>query len=418
MKKIHIKTIIKFSISILLGAGISFLFMLIFLNYFFPVPHSEIETLYFILACILYLSGMLFFIFWNTIKSKKIYFMFFIPIICISIGIGYNEHQRLIRYKEYTQKLIEYTELIEYLETIEHIATLSEPGIFLWQYWPFNHNNLLVKLEEASTLTLVDNLPILDGATAFFPVYAAFVQTVYCEYSFSREQLLLSRTERAYENLLEGKVDIIFCLEPSNLHLQKFHDNELQLKLIPIGREAFVFFVNIENPVNNLTIENIRDIYSGEILNWRELNGYDHYIMAFQRPKNSGSQTIFEKIMGNINIIEPRMELIPQEMLEIINRVANYRNFPNAIGYSFLHYSTEMVNNDQIKLLAINGIFPSKETIQDGSYPFSENIYAVYIESDDKNENIEPFIDWILSRQGQTIISRTGYITIVGVSPK
>jgi phosphate transport system substrate-binding protein len=71
-----------------------------------------------------------------------------------------------------------------------------------------------------------------------------------------------------------------------------------------------------------------------------------------------------------------------------------------------------MVKNDQIKLLSVNGIFPSRETVQNESYPSYENFYAIYIDTDEKNENIEPFLNWILSEQGQELVQRTGYIPL------
>jgi phosphate transport system substrate-binding protein len=116
--------------------------------------------------------------------------------------------------------------------------------------------------------------------------------------------------------------------------------------------------------------------------------------------------------MDNIPVMQPRRENVSGGMGDIINQVAVYRNFSNAIGYSFLFYSTEMVKNDQIKLLSIDGIYPSRETIQDGSYPFSDSFYAIFIDTDDKNENIEVFIEWMLSGQGQILVSKTGYIPI------
>jgi len=362
---------------------------------------TEIDVT-FIFVCIMYAAGILFLILWNKIKSKRVYLLFLVPIICIATDMGIAEYQ---------QK--KYEKVIEYQKSVENILTVNEGGISLYEYIPFSQNNLLAKLDEESSFKLADNVPILDGATAFYPVYASFVQAVYPQnkYYFNEGTVLCNRTEKAYENLLHGKVDIIFCLEPSDLQLKQFYDNGLKLQLISIGKEAFVFFVNKENPINNLTIDNIRCIYSGKVKNWNKLNGINQDILAFQRPKNSGSQTILEKIMGNIPIIKPRMEYVVLEMMQkMINVVADYRNFPNAIGYSFLQFSTEMVKNDQIKLLSIDGIFPSYETIQDGSYPFSENIYAIYIDSDNKDENIDSFIEWILSRQGQTLISKTGYI--------
>jgi phosphate transport system substrate-binding protein len=105
-------------------------------------------------------------------------------------------------------------------------------------------------------------------------------------------------------------------------------------------------------------------------------------------------------------------ENVNQGMGDIINQVANYRNFKNAIGYSFLFFSTKMVKNDQIKLLSLNGIYPSGESIQDQSYPFSDFFYAILVENAEQNENTESFIEWILSAQGQELIQKTGYVPL------
>ena len=121
---------------------------------------------------------------------------------------------------------------------------------------------------------------------------------------------------------------------------------------------------------------------------------------------------MFVKIMEKTVIKKPRRENIPQEMGDIINQVAVYRNFTNAIGYSFLFYTTEMINNEQIKLLSIDDVYPSRESIIENTYPFIDNFYAIYIDDDKKNENIEMFIEWILSSQGMELISKTGYIPI------
>jgi phosphate transport system substrate-binding protein len=245
-------------------------------------------------------------------------------------------------------------------------------------------------------------------------VYAAFVNAVYPEneYNPNNSAVLCSKTIGAYNNLLDGKVDIIFCAGPSEEQMRRFLERGIKITLVPIGKEAFVFFVNKGNNINNVTIDNIRDIYSGKIKNWKTLGGINKSIRVYQRPDDSGSQTALKKIMGNIPIVKPRRENISAGMGSIINRVAAYRNFGNAIGYSFLHFSTEMVSNDQIKLLSINNIYPSKETIRDDSYPFCDTFYAIYVEKDDINVNIKPFVAWILSKQGQEIIEKSGYVSI------
>jgi phosphate transport system substrate-binding protein len=324
----------------------------------------------------------------GTLLGLGITIILFIPVICIVIE----------------KKITEYN----------YVRTVREGGISLNYYRPFLKGNILAKLDEDSKFKITDDLPILDGASAFYPVYAAFVEAVYPPeldyWSYRGNRVLyLSRTADAYTNLLEGKADIIFCLEPSQEQLQQFKENNINIKFVPIGKEAFVFFVNRKNPLKDLTIDDIQGIYSGRISNWKNLNGRNSDILAYQRPQNSGSQTILEKIMGTVPIMEPLME-VSEGMTDIINYVADYTNYNNAIGYSFLIYSTEMVKNRQIKLLSINGVYPSAETIQNNSYPFTVEFYAIYNDTENKNENIEPFIEWILSEQGQTLVSRTGYI--------
>jgi phosphate transport system substrate-binding protein len=337
---------------------------------------------------------VIFLVLWNTKKTKRVFYILLVPALCVAAAVV----------------------VMQYNFAVRKIPTVSEVTDHVYRYDPFRENNPFAKLDADSTLTITENLPVLDGATALYPVYASFVQAVYSEREFlAREDLVLcSQTPEAYKNLLNGSVDIIFCAEPSRAQVKQFSDNNIKLKMVPIGKEAFVFFVNKENPVNNMSVEAIKGIYSGEIKNWKELNGSNRQIRAFQRPENSGSQTMLEKIMGNRIIQKSPRENVASGMGDIINQVAVYRNFSNAIGYSFLFYATEMVKNNNIKLLSIDGIYPSAETIQNNSYPFSDNFYAIYRDAGAKNENIEPFVEWILSEQGQELIAKTGYIPING----
>ncbi|MDR1288280.1 MAG: substrate-binding domain-containing protein, partial [Treponema sp.] len=180
--------------------------------------------------------------------------------------------------------------------------------------------------------------------------------------------------------------------------------------LTPIGKEAFVFFVNNENPINGLTSSRIRSIYSGQITNWQGLGGNNADIVAYQRPKNSGSQTILELIMKEEKLAEPIKENMVEGMGGIIQEVASYRNSTNAIGYSFLFYATGMTRNRSIKLLSIDGVYPTSETIRTNEYPFTQTFYAVT--AGNESENVKKFIKWILSGQGQYIIEKTGYVKI------
>jgi phosphate transport system substrate-binding protein len=162
--------------------------------------------------------------------------------------------------------------------------------------------------------------------------------------------------------------------------------------------------------VNELSIHQIQGIYSGEIKNWSEVGGNNDRIRAFQRPENSGSQTMLQKIMEGKKLMIPLKEDMAAGMGDIIEQTANYRNYNNAIGYSFLFFATQMIQEREIRLINVDGIPPNKSTIQNREYPLTEEFYAITANSE--NPNIEAFLQWILSPQGQYLVQKTGYTPI------
>ena len=300
-------------------------------------------------------------------------------------------------------------------------SKVNEQGVDLNLYKPFTENNKLAILEEESTLQINDELPRIDGATAFYPLYAAFAQAVYPARNYNlyagksdtpeiREEVVCSTTPYAYNRLINGEVDIIFVFEPSEQQIQEAKSKGVELKLTPIGKEAFVFFVNSRNKVDNLSTEQIQDIYAGKITNWKELGGKNNKIRAFQRPENSGSQTMLQKLMEGKELMAPLQEDVVAGMGGIIDQTASYRNYKNAIGYSFLFFATEMIENNEIKLLKVDGVKPDKNTISSGDYPLAPEFYAVTAGSN--NPNVDKFIEWMLSPQGQYLVDKTGYTPV------
>ncbi|MDR2662977.1 MAG: substrate-binding domain-containing protein [Treponema sp.] len=325
-----------------------------------------------------------------------------------------------------------------YSSYVESLASIDEsPYDLRWGYVPFQGDSKTARLEEEPSLqafkTLpVEELPRLDGATALYPVYASFVWALYPEiagehnfYSpYGGDSIArCSGTSGAYDGLLKGDADIIFCAGPSKSQLEKAAAAGREFVLTPIGREAFVVLAHRENPVHDISEEALRDIYSGRIKNWKELGGKNQPIRAFQRPENSGSQTVLQSVMGETPLIKPRMEDVPSGMGGMIRQVAAYRNFNNAIGYSFLFFATLMSPDDGIQILSVNGVVPARENIRNGTYPFSDVFYAVTLvpaEPEDpagsedpgargKRENVRALIEWILSGEGQSLIEKSGY---------
>lgn len=174
----------------------------------------------------------------------------------------------------------------------------------------------MAKMDQEASLKLQQPLPIIDGATAFYPLYAAFTEAIYPkkDYQPYESEVMVNKTPIAYSNLIEGYVDLIFALAPSEQQIHYAKVNGVELKLTPIGKEAFVFFVNAKNNIDGLTLDQIKDIYAGNITNWSEEGGKDEAIRAFQRPQDSGSQTALQNLMGDTPIMEVPTE--GQRLLE------------------------------------------------------------------------------------------------------
>lgn len=292
------------------------------------------------------------------------------------------------------------------------MLVVRDTSVSLEEYSPFSENTKAVKLDGPSTLKIEDNLPVIDGATALYPLYAAFVQAVYPEKEYLpyAGEVMSNRTGEAYENLIYGRVDMIFALAPSADQIERAKQNNRELKLTPIGKEAFVFFVNSKNPVKSLTPDELKGIYSGEIKSWKEVGGKKKSIRAFQRAENTGSQTALQRFMGDVPIMDPPAEDIVTLMGTMLDVVSDYKNYQNAIGYTFRYYSTQMVKNNDIRLLHVNGVEPSVESIRAGEYPITNELYVVTAGS--SNPHIDEFIEWILSEQGQELVEKTGYVSI------
>lgn len=293
-----------------------------------------------------------------------------------------------------------------------HLIPTVDAEVDIAKYEPFSQFGNVTTLNEKATLQLTDDLPRLDGATALYPLYAAIVEATYPEKSYPsyNSEVLVSTTPYAYENLFSGKVDMIFAAAPSESQKKIAEQKGLELTMTPIGREAFVFFVNQKNPVDNLTVDQITDIYTGKVSSWEQLGGKNDPIRAFQRPEDSGSQSALQSLMKGMPLMDPPSKDIVTGMGGIINEVSQYRNYKNAIGFTFRFYSTEMVGNDQIKLLEINGVAPTKENIRADTYPITSELYIVTAGTD--NPNVEPLIEWILSDQGQALVEKVGYVPI------
>jgi len=291
----------------------------------------------------------------------------------------------------------------------DRITVDTSPNIYNHEYLPFEEDSKIVKLDHDASLKLTGDLPVVDGAAAVFPVYSAFVHATYPDtVSFNDGTFEYNNTVGGYKMLSEKETDIFFGAYPSEEQIADAQAKGTTYEYTPIGHEAFVFFVHKNNPIDNLTTEQIQGIYSGEITNWKDVGGRNEKIAAFQRNEGSGSQSMLKRFMGDKELMDPLSELINDFMSGIVERVSDYKSRSGSIGFSFRYYMEGIIKNPDIKLLSIDGIAPTVENIKSGAYPVTTPLYAVTYEGND-NENVDKLIEWILSDEGQEIIERTGY---------
>lgn len=369
----------------------------------------------FVFICLLFFAGIVAFI---TLLNGLMHYKGLLLVVPISLFLLFTclifEWFTTKKRKAWFAGIIGVALVIASIAPIQYHYKMKIPTvdaeINVFAYEPFVSQNKVVKSQ--GSLQLEEPVPRIDGATAMYPLYAAFVEATYPKKSYPpyESEVMVNRTPVAYHHLIEGDVDLIFAAAPSESQQKRAEMRGLTLDMVPIGREAFVFFVHHKNNVDNLTLEQVKRIYAGEIPNWREVGGDNIAIRAFQRPADSGSQTTLEKIMEDTPIMKAPTEDVASGMGDIIHEVSKYRNYKNAIGYTFRYYSTNMVGNKEIKLLSIDGVAPTKENIRNGTYPLTSEFYAVTVGTD--NPNVTRFVDWIVSEEGQTLVDKVGYVPV------
>lgn len=307
---------------------------------------------------------------------------------------------------------IERTVLPPSYETVNSGRFSSIDETDLKPYEPFTGSPKLVRIDYPN-LMVSTNHPRLHGALGFYPVYASMVESTYLNFGTNQFETHLRSgpSPEAFGAFLNGEADMVFMLRPSVEQERMAAEKGIEMEITPIAREAFVFFLSRNNPVRDLSSEQIRDVYSKKTVNWMQLGGYPQRILPFQRPRGSGSQTAMERFMGETELAPPVREEFQQLMGGIVNRVADYRNYGNSIGYSFRFYVNTMFKHDGVVLLSLDGVEPSVENIRSGKYPHIEEMVVITSKSQD-NPNVRKILDWLLSPQGQELIEKTGYVPI------
>ena len=221
-----------------------------------------------------------------------------------------------------------------------------------------------------------------------------------------------SATHQSYINLIDKEVDIILNARSISSD-EKVYADAAGISLIetPIASDALIFIVNPNNPVTSLTSEQIQDIYTGKITNWKEVGGNDIEIKPYVRNANSGSQELMEAlVMKDSDVTEfpvNNYELIVFNMTGAVDVVFQE---VNAICYTVYYYKENIATGFNVKSVTVDGVYPDKETISNKSYPYVAPVYAVIRSDLDKLSMAYKLYEWIQTEGGEQTISESGYI--------
>ena len=266
--------------------------------------------------------------------------------------------------------------------------------------------------KKASLQLSLDEYPRMDGSTANLPMMAEIMSRV-CDITLEDAEELTSctKTSNAWSNIANGNADILLVYEAAEDTKAYLDTVGTELEITPLGRDALVFINNEQNPVENLTQQQLIDIYTGNVTNWNEVGGEDLEIIPYQRVATSGSQSLFMKLlMKDIVPMDAPMELRPAEMGMLIDELARYNNEGNALGYSVFYYASYMYQQPGLKMIAVDGVQPSDETIADGSYPLLNEYYLVIRADEPEDSPARQLRNWILTDEGRAAIIEAGYI--------
>ena len=194
----------------------------------------------------------------------------------------------------------------------------------------------------------------------------------------------------------EGRCDI--GLASRNLK----DEEKANLDETVVAIDGIAVIVNKENPVTDLTIEQIAAVYKGEITNWKELGGADAPIVLIGREAASGTRDGFESITGTEDLCK-----YSQELTSTGDVVQTVSSNPNAIGYASLASV-----GDTVKAIKVEGVTPTTETIQNGEYKIQRNFVFVTRANEKLSESAQAFFDFAVNGQADDLIVKAGAVPV------
>lgn len=284
--------------------------------------------------------------------------------------------------------------------------------------------------ESALQLGFDREMPVIDGSTSTYPYTEVLYQALFTNGSahpqFPKSH---SKSYESYERLIRGDVDILFAATQASADLEALAAEQgVELEYLPIAYDAMVFFTNAENPVTGLTRQQIQDIYVRNTYdNWNQVGGPDAKLLPYCRNTDSGSHALMERyflengaLSLSPDILQGNVSVSMSSALTDVASALSLDPAAYALGYSVYAYYDiyeELmadVTPNQLKLLAVDGVLPTRETIADGTYPLAGYNYVVLRADEPENSPARRLADYMVSSAGQQIVSSAGFLPLSG----
>jgi phosphate transport system substrate-binding protein len=245
---------------------------------------------------------------------------------------------------------------------------------------------------------------VIDGSTTVGPIAKAFAEYFMAAHPGVNITVSESGSGNGAKSLINGVCDIADMSRPmKNSEFKAAIDNGIQPVAHTVALDGLPILVHPKNPVQELTIEQIRSIYTGVITNWKEVGGPDMEIVVITRDTNSGTYETFEGLVMNKQKITEKAEYVGSNGA-VRQRV---QSTPAAIGYAGLGFVDKTV-----KALRVNGIYPSAATVRTGEYPIARPLFMYTNGYPELGSAVYQFVTLYLSEDGQEIIDEIGFIPV------
>ena len=278
-----------------------------------------------------------------------------------------------------------------------------------------------------------ENYPRVDGSTSTEPLnYIVAAKLLGLGYEWGYGTVVLKnihelpvsftskfkcyQTHGAIINLIDNQTDLIIVARKMSADEKQYADNAgVSLIETPIALDALDFIVNSQNRVNSLSVEQIQNIYLGNITNWNEVGGANEEITPYIRNVNSGSQEMMNELVMN-NTGMPYWTVSLADELTLLSMFIVYHELllnKNGICFTPHYYKEYMVSGsdkNSIKTLAVNGIAPNKNSIKNKTYPFVANVYVSIRSDTNTNSMTYKLYEWLQSESGKNAIAESGYV--------